>query len=286
VSSNITPPPSVPRQFCRNRRCGAELPAAAVNPRNQFCCRNCEASFYRVRCRVCERQLPQPKTGRPRALCSDRCRNRFRRHQEWFLSRYFLGPKPAPKRSENPSRYIASKVSENPRGNSIKSGAKSRPSGDRPWRMIAGPPVSEINLRIPLDPDTAPRVECGLKPFHDYWRRVKWRAARAAMIKRRSTPLNVLSGHKFAGAPAVDLSPLPSADTPIIQSNWSPVDPGDGFGNDLWISGLLRRTPSGDCPSSVSAVPRPTVDKPTDAMRGAGRSQMVASRKKKEVEHA
>jgi hypothetical protein len=51
-----------PRRRCRNLRCRSKLPAPIENVRKAFCCRGCHESFYRNRCRVCERDLR--KTGK------------------------------------------------------------------------------------------------------------------------------------------------------------------------------------------------------------------------------
>jgi hypothetical protein len=50
------------RRYCRNLKCRSKLPAPIENVRKAFCCRGCHESFYRNRCRVCERDLR--KTGK------------------------------------------------------------------------------------------------------------------------------------------------------------------------------------------------------------------------------
>src|SRR5262249_8121031 len=47
---------------CRNPRCRLKLPAPVENEHHAFCTRGCYESFYRNRCRVCERDLR--KTGK------------------------------------------------------------------------------------------------------------------------------------------------------------------------------------------------------------------------------
>ena len=42
---------------CRNQRCRLKLPAPVENEHHAFCTSGCHASFYRNRCRVCERDL-------------------------------------------------------------------------------------------------------------------------------------------------------------------------------------------------------------------------------------
>jgi hypothetical protein len=50
------------KHYCRNLRCRSRLPEPVENERRAFCTRGCHESFYRNRCRVCERDLR--KTGK------------------------------------------------------------------------------------------------------------------------------------------------------------------------------------------------------------------------------
>jgi hypothetical protein len=50
------------RHRCRNPRCRMKLPAPVEIAHHAFCARGCYESFYRTRCRVCERDLR--KTGK------------------------------------------------------------------------------------------------------------------------------------------------------------------------------------------------------------------------------
>jgi hypothetical protein len=45
------------RHYCRNLKCRSKLPEPVENERRAFCTRGCHESFYRNRCRVCERDL-------------------------------------------------------------------------------------------------------------------------------------------------------------------------------------------------------------------------------------
>jgi hypothetical protein len=56
------PEPDELRHYCRNPRCRSKLPAPVENAHRAFCARGCYKSFYRNRCRVCERDLR--KTGK------------------------------------------------------------------------------------------------------------------------------------------------------------------------------------------------------------------------------
>jgi hypothetical protein len=64
----LYPAPAKLRHYCRNPRCRMKLPAAVENAHRAFCTRGCYESFYRNRCRVCERDLR--KTGK----CGDATR--------------------------------------------------------------------------------------------------------------------------------------------------------------------------------------------------------------------
>jgi len=50
------------KHYCRNLRCRSRLLEPVENERRAFCTRGCHESFYRNRCRVCERDLR--KTGK------------------------------------------------------------------------------------------------------------------------------------------------------------------------------------------------------------------------------
>jgi hypothetical protein len=62
------------RHRCRNPKCKMKLPKPVSNEREAFCCRGCYSAFYRKRCRVCEAEIEQPKSGE-RILCKrPKCR--------------------------------------------------------------------------------------------------------------------------------------------------------------------------------------------------------------------
>jgi predicted nucleic acid-binding Zn ribbon protein len=226
---------------CRNPRCRSELPAPAHNLRNAFCCRGCESGFYRTHCRVCERPLPREKTtGRPRELCSDHCRNEFRRHQERFLSRFYSGPNTAPKRPKTPSGYLVSKTSENPLRSPIKSRTKISVLTDRTWRVVAGPAVSDANLGIQLDPETIGRIERDRRALRNYFRRLGERA----LFQRNTPPINIVGGFIFPNAPEIDHRPIAKAKpAPVTTISISTtITISTAIGADLEIPDFLRRT--------------------------------------------
>jgi len=72
------------RHYCRNPRCRSKLPTPVESEHHAFCTRGCVESFYRSRCRVCERRLDiDPMTGAKlsannRRYCGRKCRLKAR----------------------------------------------------------------------------------------------------------------------------------------------------------------------------------------------------------------
>jgi hypothetical protein len=197
------PDPLQVRTRCRNPRCAGKLKAPVSSPRDAFCCLNCEAAFYGVRCRVCE-SLFTPKTRRRTVCPRDKCRYAFKGHPERFLLRC--------ERSGYPSGFFAHNAQESSTKSKLKTGTKS----GRGWRIIAGPTdLHEINLRAhPADA-------------------AAWRTGRGpVLITRQSAPINIIGGYKFPGAPAIDLHPATEA----------PAAPAIPIGDESGISDFLKRT--------------------------------------------
>jgi hypothetical protein len=60
-------PKAIKRHRCRNPRCRSKLKTPVENDHRAFCCRGCFEAFYRIRCRVCERDITaDPMTGAKR----------------------------------------------------------------------------------------------------------------------------------------------------------------------------------------------------------------------------
>jgi hypothetical protein len=211
--SNITFTSSAQRlrHRCRNVRCGAKLKVPTDNLRRAFCFRGCFDSYYRARCRVCERPIDR-KTERRLVCKRSECRHEFQRHPERFS-----GP---------PSS--GSVLGHNASGNPIKSGLKTGTKTGRPLCIVAGPAPAEINLRIPLDPELTPRLDRTHAAYFESRRKAKWHADRAAQIKRRHPPVNVLGGHQFPNTPTIDMSPIEPAPEWGVPFRWTPI--GDGVG--------------------------------------------------------
>jgi hypothetical protein len=205
-------PPQV-RRRCRNPRCGAKLKAPTTDRRNAFCSKGCKVAYYNSRCLICE-NLFDRKTGR-RVVCSrSKCRHQLERHPERFAL------------SATPLAGVGHNASRNP----IKSGLKIATKSGRPFRTVAGPGVPEINLRI--TPAEIPTSRAN-KAFAKYWQKAKRRAARLALIKRKTPPINIVGGYKFPNAPMIDLGPTAATPTP---------PPKPSIGDDLSIPAFLKRS--------------------------------------------
>jgi hypothetical protein len=115
------------RHYCRNPRCRSKLKEPVSNPHKAFCCKGCDVSFYRHRCRICEQPIEQPKGGGRRATC-----NRAKCKGAWRAD-FGFGHYTTPNRAES--------IQERP----VNKGPKVAVNDDqaRPWRVVAaGKPVS------------------------------------------------------------------------------------------------------------------------------------------------
>jgi hypothetical protein len=210
--------PQLLRHRCRNPRCGSSLRVPAANPRDAFCRRSCERQFYDCRCRVCEALLNR-KTKR-RAVCwRAKCRYQFKRHPEDFFGSLYPREVVAHNGARNPAKpgFLApvenesypcppaGPVAHNEGKTPLKSRLKNSAKSDRGWRVIAGPEVPEINLRIPLEVP----VSKANQAFPKFWEQAESRA----LIQHDTPPVNIVGGYKFPNAPAIDLSDRP--DEPV-----------------------------------------------------------------------
>jgi hypothetical protein len=165
----------------------------------------------RTRCLVCGEPFDR-KTNNQRLCGRRQCRNEFRRYSERFLG--VLHP--------------SLKDVIQTQNSSIKSKPKTGLKSGRAWRIVTGPDVPEINLRIPLDPETVARLK---RTRVDYFET----AGRNAIIKRDTPPVNVVGGYKFPSAPIIDLAIKTEAAAPVTSATIA----GDG----LDIPNFLKRTP-------------------------------------------
>lgn len=242
-NSSVTAPPQI-RRRCRHGRCAARLKTPATNPRDAFCCRACFENFYLSRCLVCERQFDR-KTTRRQVCNRQKCRGEFRRHRE----RYFG------------TRYPESVLSQNASGSTHSTGLKTGTKSGRPFRIVAGPvPVpAGINLRIPLDPEFEVRLTRVHAPFVEARERAKRAAARKALIKRRTWPVEIIGRRQNPAGPVIDLSPIDPPCRWGVQSRWKPM----GSGADMpGIPEFLV--------PNVPAAPQPAATEEADPVPGAG----------------
>jgi hypothetical protein len=215
------------RHHCRNPRCRAALETAAPNRLGAFCCRGCFASFFRSRCLVCERPITR-KNERQKTCRRPKCRSEFKRHRERFSA----------------TRYPSASVADICLGNPIKSGLKSGLKSGRAWCIWAGPDVTDPNIRIPLDPGSAARMErLGVELALELERKAGRPAAKQkALIGRRTPPVNILGGYKFPGAPAVHLnSTTPTITTTKMANSTAATGAGEIDVDDLRIPEFLQR---------------------------------------------
>jgi len=232
-----TPPPVPligPRHRCRNPRCGAKLKRSTDNRRDAFCCSGCATSYFRNRCLVCERAFERKRKAEHQRFCRPKCRKEFQRHPERFLGGW--GDVPVSSRATPET--------------SIKGPGFSPTKVGRPFRQVAGPELGPTALRLaslPLDPELAARLERTHRPYVEARVKARRKAARAALIKRRTPPVNVLGGYQFPRALAVDLSPIEPLAKWAVASRWKPA----GAGIDV--------PPIPEFLSRVTAAPTPTV---------------------------
>jgi hypothetical protein len=122
------------RYRCRNLRCRCKLPTPVTDERDAFCTRTCFASHYRSKCLVCGRAFArkrddQTTCGRPK------CQRALRLYPEQFLRKW--------------AQVTA--VNVNGSETLINRASKTAPepeSQPRPWRQVAGPPMSSEALRL------------------------------------------------------------------------------------------------------------------------------------------
>jgi hypothetical protein len=121
---------------------------------------------------------------------------------------------PVPKPSFRPQKHQQNQ--------SQKSGLKP----GRAWRIVAGPDVPEINLRIPLDPETVARLR---RTHVDYFEA----AGREALIKPDIPPINIVGGYRFPNAPVIHFN---------TEVAMAPITPATVAGDGLDILDFLKRS--------------------------------------------
>ena len=204
------------RHRCRNPHCRSKLAVPVENERHAFCVRHCYETFYRNRCRVCERDLR--KTGkrgdagrlycRPPANC--------RREAEKWPEKYAAGP--------------WASFSETKLGSAHSTGIKSGTEGDRPsahglrhwsWHRIAvcdvsGPGEIEAHALENAEGNRVAIVRASVGQPGSYY-----------MSFPRSIPLPPLEPLKQAKRRAESFAPMamtldPKLAARITRENWTP----------------------------------------------------------------
>jgi hypothetical protein len=144
---------------------------------------------------VCERAFERKRKAEHQRFCRPKCRKEFQRHPERFLGGWG-------------DVLVSSRATpETP----IKGPGFSPTKVGRPFRQVAGPELSPTALRlasIPLDPELTARLERAHRPHVEARAKAKRAAERKALIRRRTSPANVIGGYQFPGAPAVDFGPI------------------------------------------------------------------------------
>jgi hypothetical protein len=156
-------------------------------------------------CQSCGKQFFYQRTGRPKLFCDQKCRQSdFRR-----------------------SGHIASKIDESAPKTPVNSGTFRPDFADRPPHVVAGPALSPSALRA-ASVGAASVIEANNRDNANFFR--EHNAKAAYLIKRHSAPVNVVGGHKFLGAPAVDAETMRAVfETEIIAGlDWEKVISADG----------------------------------------------------------
>jgi hypothetical protein len=217
------------RHRCRNPHCRTKLNQPVENLHKAFCKRGYYDSFYLKRCLVCEKDKPAGSTARRKLCRRPKCKTRYGKDTAHYSF-----------------RALGSALARNAPKSAQSTGIKSADFDDRPWRIVAGPPLTPNQLHCATDPDGP---DCQWKGG-DYERlEAKNRAAlkkhfaelaKQCLIQPHHPPVNVLGGYRFPGVPTIDLSPLPIDDAPK-RSDWRPCSPSVPVADDLGIPDFLKR---------------------------------------------
>jgi hypothetical protein len=161
------------RHMCRNPRCRSRLAEPVENVRSAFCARGCHTQFYRSRCMACEQ--PMVRKSESQRICGRRkCRSDFRALTAHSMLGRYLTPSGANSALETPD-FI---------------GLKPPLGADRPCHQIAGPALSEIELRLVT-------VGAG-RALADNAKAN--RRARTGKTLVGAVPVNIVGGYRFPGA--------------------------------------------------------------------------------------
>jgi hypothetical protein len=114
-------------------------------------------------------------------------------------------------------------------GSADKTGLKNGQKSGRPFRIVAGQALSSTAFRLAsfsLDPEFAARIARANAHYFEALAKSKRKAARLAVVKKRTPPVNVLDGYRFPSVPVIDLSPTDPPPQWAITSRWKPTGAG------------------------------------------------------------
>jgi hypothetical protein len=161
--------------ICRNVRCRLKLAEPTDNPRSAFCCRGCFRQHYAKHCIACE----QPMEGRSKHHQHPKCRAEYRtlkRHE--MLGKY----------------HDSGRVRVDAR-NPIKPGIFSALTNRRPWRVVAGPPLSAREMHL----TTRGGADLDRNANRKHWQTTTG-------FKRGDPPVNIIGGYRFPNERPVKLT--------------------------------------------------------------------------------
>jgi hypothetical protein len=135
------------RHRCRNPKCRMKLPTPVSNEREAFCCRGCYQSFHLHRCIVCEGAIE--RTTANRKICKkSKCRNALA--AGLGFGRYHADSAKPGQVSQN-----LEPMQETAAAQHVSSASKPVERAHRPWRIIAGPPLTPSQFHCATLPGTA-----------------------------------------------------------------------------------------------------------------------------------
>jgi hypothetical protein len=210
------------------------------NPRDAFCARGCYESFHLRRCRVCERPLeakyrkikPENDGGHIRYVKVEKssptcgatdCKRRWRQKDK-------TGRFSAPKQATGYQGSQKSNLRKETLAAQALFSAIWGPKNATARRIVAGPPLTPNELHCATVSDGS---DCQWKGGEYERLEAKNRAAlkkhfaelaKQCLIQPHHPPVNMLGGYRFPDAPTIDLSPLPTNDTPM-RLDWRPCSP-------------------------------------------------------------
>jgi hypothetical protein len=243
------------RHHCRNPRCRMKLKEPVGNPRDAFCARGCYESFHLRRCRVCEEPLKAKyRKVKPK---NDGAHIRYVKVENLSPTCGATDCKRRWRQKDGTGRFSAPKQATGYQGSQKSNLRKEVPAAEALFgaiegparRIVAGPPLTPNQLHCATVPDGS---DCQWKGGEYERLEAKNRAAlkkhfaelaKQCLIQPHHPPVNVLGGYRFPDAPAIDLSPLPTNDTPM-RLDWRACLPIVPIADDLSIPDFLNREPA------------------------------------------